>query len=149
MAAKGLNLFAGWTPEQWQAYGATGGTFDADNKMEFGTTTESQIEGMQPASSIQSRVNAELVNDSTITPGFFGKDGFGMSDALGLGKLGVGLGNLYLGNKQLGLAEDTFKYNKAARDKEYAANVTKYNNALSRTAAIDKHYGSQTSGTKI
>jgi len=86
---------------------------------------------------------------STEQPGFFGKDGFGMSDALGIGKLGVGLGQLYLGQQGLDLAKDTFAANKADRDRTYAANVAKYNNALARTAAVDKHYGSTTAGQRL
>lgn len=86
---------------------------------------------------------------ATEQPGFFGKDGFGMDQALGLGKLGVGLGNLYLGQQGLDLAKDTFAANKADRDRTYAANVAKYNNALARTAAVDKFYGSVTAGKRL
>ena len=74
---------------------------------------------------------------------------FGMDSVLGIGKIGVGLGNLALGYENLGLAKDTFDFNKMAADREYAANVQKYDNTLARTAAIDKHYGSQTAGQKI
>jgi len=73
--------------------------------------------------------------------GFFGADGFGMGDALGLGKLGVGLGNLYLADQQLGLAKDTFNFNKADRNRTYEANRKKYNNAVARTNAVNAHYG--------
>ncbi len=61
----------------------------------------------------------------------------------------TGLANAYTGYKQLGLAEDAFDFNKAAANREYVANVQKYNNSLARTAAVDKHYGSQTAGTAI
>ena len=83
------------------------------------------------------------------TSGFFGTDGFGMDDALGLGKLATGLGNLYLANKQLGLAEDTFKFNKADRNRVYAANAKKYNNALARTNAVNAHYNVANTGSAI
>lgn len=82
------------------------------------------------------------------TPGF-GLGNLTLGQGLGAIKGLTGLANAYTGYKQLGLAEEAFDFNKAAANREYAANVQKYNNALARTAAIDKHYGSQTAGTAI
>jgi hypothetical protein len=81
--------------------------------------------------------------------GFFGKGGFGLDDALGIGKLGVGLGNLYLANKQLGLAEKTYKFNKKMRQADYDANVTKYNNLFDRRKMLNDHIGVETPGHRI
>ena len=86
---------------------------------------------------------------NTGDPGFFGKDGFGMDDAMNVGKLGLGAFQGYLGYKNYGLAKDTFEYNKMDRNRTYAANRDKYNNALARTAAVDSHYGSKTAGKKL
>jgi hypothetical protein len=80
---------------------------------------------------------------------FFGSDGFGMDDALGIGKLGVGLGNLYLANKQLGLAEKSYEFNKRMRQADYNANVTKYNNLYDFRKARNDQQGYKTPGHRI
>ena len=67
--------------------------------------------------------------------------GTGLNGYLGMAKLGLGALNLGLGYKQYGLAKDAFAYNKMARDRDYAANALKYNNALARTNAVQAHYG--------
>ena len=94
-------------------------------------------------------INNSDNNVDTESPGFFGKDGFGMDDAMNVGKLGLGAFQGYLGYKNYGLAKDTFEYNKMDRNRTYAANRDKYNNALARTAAVDSHYGSKTAGKKL
>jgi hypothetical protein len=81
--------------------------------------------------------------------GFFGNDGFGINDALGIGKLGVGLGNLYLANKQLSLAEKNYKFNKKMRQADYDANVTKYNNLYDFRKARNDQQGYATPGHRI
>ena len=104
--------------------------FDLQNSM--GTPSQSIIDAR--GSAYNDSLNSN--ND-----GLFGNSSFGMDTALGLGKLGVGLGNLWMANKQLGLAEDRFKFNKADRNRVYEANKRKYNNAVRRTNAVNAHYG--------
>lgn len=111
--------------------------------------------GFKPMSDLQSQTS---VNDMS-----FGENGGGSLDApntstSGLGTMGTmlggvkaltGLGNLYLGYKGLGLAEDQFDYNKMARDRDYQANLTKYNNSVNRTKSVDQHYGLGTAAKPI
>lgn len=110
----------GWSPEQWRQFGSSGGTVEGNKLM---------LDGNQ-------------IDAPKIEPvGMWGKDGFGMNQGTmqGLGQLGSlaqGLGSLYLGNKQLGLAEDTFAYNKEMKNKEYAMAKDSYDKSVARAADI-------------
>jgi len=134
------NLYMGYTPEQWQAAGAAGAVFDKSGKL---TGAEDTVVGKG--------LGGYVFDDKGVTaPSGFSLDSVGGVQGLAdIGKLGVGLGQLYLGSQQLGLAKDQFAYNKMAKDREYAANVAEYNNALARTAAVDKFYGTQSAGTPL
>lgn len=117
----------GWTEEQWAKFGAGGGTVDGDKLM---------FEGKQ--------INAPS------TSSLFGDDGFGMNkgtlEGLGsIGNIGVGLGRLFLGSKQLGLAEDKFAFDKDMLNKQYAMSKDNYDKQTARSASI----GSQMTAGKV
>ena len=108
----------GWTPEQWAKFGAGGGTVEGDKLM---------FDGKQ--------INAPS------TSSLFGADGFGMNqgtlEGLGsIGNIGVGLGKLFLGAKQLGLAEDKFAFDKDMLNKQYAMAKDAYDKQTARAASI-------------
>jgi len=143
--AETSNLYMGYTPEQWQAFGASGGTVNDGYQITGGL-------GSDIGKSLQGQgglTNGEFSLGNTDPGGFSLKSVGGIKGLTGIGKLGIGLGQLYLGGQQLGLAKDQFAYNKMAKDREYAANVAEYNNSLARTAAVDKFYGTQSAGTPI
>lgn len=73
----------------------------------------------------------------------------GLGGYLGGIKALTGLGNLALGFKQYGLAKDTLSHNIANSRKNFEANRTKYNNAVARTEAVNKHFGSQNVASRI
>lgn len=61
----------------------------------------------------------------------------------------TGLGNLALGYKNYGLTKDIVSHNIMDSNRAHDASKTQYNNSLARTAAIDKHYGTTSAGTKV
>lgn len=137
MAMKGLNFDANtgsydtnfWTPEQWQKFGAAGGTVVGDKLV---------LDGNQ--------INVPT-NTST---GLFGAEGFGMNQGtlqgLGsIGDIGKGLGGIYLGYKQLGLAEDKFAFDKDMMNKQYAMAKDAYDKQVARANNI----GSQMNAGKV
>lgn len=82
--------------------------------------------------------------------GLFGANGFGMNQGtlkgLGsIGDIGVGLGKLFLGTKQLGLAEDKFAFDKDMLNKQYAMAKDAYDKQTARSASI----GSQMTAGKV
>ena len=84
------------------------------------------------------------------TSSLFGDDGFGMNkgtlEGLGsIGSIGVGLGKLFLGSKQLGLAEDKFAFDKDMLNKQYAMAKDNYDKQTARSASI----GSQMAAGKV
>lgn len=108
----------GWTQEQWAKFGAGGGTVDGDKLM---------FEGKQI--------------DAPSTSSLFGAEGFGMNQGtlqgLGsIGDIGAGLGKLFLGAKQLGLAEDKFAFDKDMLNKQYAMAKDAYDKQTARSASI-------------
>lgn len=116
-----------WTPEQWKNFGAAGGVVNGD-KLAIGTNP----------------IDVPTAN------GMFGADGFGMNagtlKGLGsIGDIGVGLGKLFLGSKQLGLAEDKFEFDKDMLTKQYAMAKDNYDKQTARSASI----GSQMSAGKV
>ena len=71
----------------------------------------------------------------------FGADGFGFNkgtmQGLGsIGQIGAGLGSLFLGAKQLGLAEDKFKFDKDMLNKQYAMAKENYDRQKARSESI-------------
>ena len=71
----------------------------------------------------------------------FGTDGFGLNKGTmkGLGSIGdiaSGLGSLYLGSKQLGLAEDTAAFNKDMLTKQYNMAKDAYDKQTARASSI-------------
>lgn len=71
----------------------------------------------------------------------FGEDGFGFNkgtmQGLGsIGQIGAGLGSLFLGAKQLGLAEDKFKFDKDMLNKQYAMAKDAYDRQTARATSI-------------
>ena len=126
MATKGLTYnpdtgsynTAFWTPDQWKSFGAAGGTIDGDKLM----------------------LNGTAVNTPEVSS-IFGTDGFGLNTGTmkGLGSIGdiaSGLGSLYLGSKQLGLAEDKFKFDKDMLNKQYAMAKENYDRQKARSESI-------------
>lgn len=73
--------------------------------------------------------------------------GFGMNmNTIGTGfNIASGLGSLYLGNKQLGLAEDKFAYDKDMMNKQYAMAKDAYDKQVARAGSI----GSQMNAGKV
>ena len=135
MATKGLTYnpdtgsynTAFWTPDQWKRFGAAGGTIDGDKLM----------------------LNGTAVNTPEVTS-IFGTDGFGLNTGTmkGLGSIGdmaSGLGSLYLGSKQLGLAEDTAAFNKDMLTKQYNMAKDAYDKQTARASSI----GSQMQAGKV
>lgn len=107
-----------WTPEQWKNFGAAGGTINGD-KLMIGTNP------------------IDVPTNNSI----FGADGFGFNkgtlQGLGsIGQIGAGLGNLFLGSKQLGLAEDKFAFDKDMLNKQYAMAKDAYDKQTARSASI-------------
>jgi hypothetical protein len=68
-----------------------------------------------------------------------------MSGLGSIGNIASGLGSLYLGNKQLGLAEDTFAFNKDMQNKQYAMAKDAYDKNVARAASV----GSQMNAGKV
>lgn len=109
-----------WTPEQWKNFGAAGGTINGD-KLMIGTNP------------------IDVPTNNSI----FGADGFGFNkgtlQGLGsIGQIGAGLGNLFLGSKQLGLAEDKFAFDKDMLNKQYMMAKDAYDKQTARSASIGK-----------
>lgn len=80
----------------------------------------------------------------------FGEDGFGWNEGTlkGLGTIGnlaSGLGSIFLGSKQLGLAKDAFNFNKDMANKEYAMALEAYNANKARSESI----GNQMNAGKV
>ena len=117
-----------WTPEQWKNFGAAGGTVNGD-KLTIGTNP----------------IDVPTINNS-----IFGDDGFGMNQGtlkgLGsIGDIGAGLGKLFLGAKQLGLAEAKFAFDKDMLNKQYAMAKDAYDKQTARSASI----GSQMAAGRV
>lgn len=107
-----------WTPEQWKNFGAAGGTINGD-KLMIGTNP------------------IDVPTNNSI----FGADGFGFNkgtlQGLGsIGQIGTGLGNLFLGSKQLRLAEDKFAFDKDMLNKQYMMAKDAYDKQTARSASI-------------
>ena len=89
-------------------------------------------------------------NPAIATDGLFGPNGFGFNkgtmQGLGsIGDIGVGLGKLFLGAKQLGLAEDKFAFDKDMLNKQYAMAKDAYDKQTARSASI----GSQMAAGRV
>jgi hypothetical protein len=107
-----------WSPEQWKNFGAAGGKVVGDKLMLDGTPI-----------------------DVPTNNSIFGADGFGFNkgtlQGLGsIGQIGAGLGNLFLGTKQLGLAEDKFAFDKDMLNKQYMMAKDAYDKQTARSASI-------------
>lgn len=71
----------------------------------------------------------------------FGKDGFGMNkgtmEGLGsIGGIGAGIGKIWLGSKQLGLAEDKFEFDKNMLNKQYDMAKDNYDRQKARAESV-------------
>lgn len=107
-----------WSPEQWSNFGAAGGTVEGGKLMLGGN-----------------QINVPTNNSIFGTEGF----GFNKSTMQGLGsigQIGAGLGSLFLGAKQLGLAEDKFKFDKDMLNKQYAMAKENYDRQKARSESI-------------
>lgn len=107
-----------WTPEQWQNFGKAGGSIEGNKLM----------------------LNGQQI-DVPQSSGLFGSEGFGMNAGTlkGLGSItdmAAGLGGLFLGAKQLGLAKDKFAYDKQMMDKQYAMAKDSYDRQVARANNI-------------
>lgn len=121
-----FNRWAEMNPTEAAGLGATGYEVNANN-----------LGGSQYLGSLASGSNAGTPTTA----------GLSLASS-GLATL-TGLGNLALGYKQYGLAKDALAHNIMDSNRQYDAAKTQYNNSLARTAAVDKHYGSATAGTKV
>lgn len=83
----------------------------------------------------------KLNNIGTATP----NTGFNLSTLGNLSNAATGLGGLYLGYKQLGLAEDKFAYDKEMMDKQYAMAKDAYDKQVARA----KNIGDQMNAGKV
>lgn len=91
-----------------------------------------------------SKYNANLMNQSGVNPltsNVVPETTFGLENKtwgnIGTGlQLGTGLFNAYTGYKQLGLAEDTFNFNKDMAQKEYAMAKDAYDKQVKRASSI-------------
>ena len=103
------------TPDQWQAFGAAGGTVGDTGTLNLNGTTTGQL---------------GLANS-----GFL--DSIGGLKGLGtIAGIGGGLANALLGYKQLGLQEDAFDFNKAMKEKEYRMAKDAYDKNVARAKSI-------------
>ena len=138
MAMRGLNFDANtasyntdfWSPEQWQSFGSSGGYVDNGKLM---------LDGNQIS-----------VPETAEANSLFGAEGFGMNTGTlkGLGSIGniaQGVGGLYLGSKQLGLAKDKFAFDKDMVNKQYAMAKDAYDKQVARANSI----GSQMNAGKV
>ena len=71
----------------------------------------------------------------------FGKEGFGANEGtlkgLGsIGDIGAGLGSLFLGSQQLGLAKDKFAFDKDMLNKQYDMAKENYDRQKARSTSI-------------
>lgn len=143
---KNSDLYYGYTPEQWQTFGASGGVIDGDH---IAGSTNSAI-GLDAATGkFGAGTSVGDLSGLDNTPGVDTSTGIDMGNILGYGKLGLGALQAGLAYKNYGLQKDAFNFNKMDRNRAYAANKLKYNNQLGRTAAVDSHYGTKSSGTKL
>lgn len=138
MAMRGLNFDANtasyntdfWSPEQWQAFGSAGGYVDNGKLM---------INGNQIS-----------VPETAESNSLFGAEGFGMNTGTlkGLGSIGniaTGLGGVYLGAQQLGLAKEKFAFDKDMIGKQYAMAKDAYDKQVARA----KNIGDQMNAGKV
>ena len=110
-----------WTPEQWQSFGSAGGYVDKGKLM---------LNGEQLA-----------VPETNAGEGLFGAEGFGLNNGTlkGLGSIGniaTGLGGIYLGTKQLGLAKEKFAFDKDMINKQYDMAKDAYDKQVARAKNI-------------
>lgn len=89
-------------------------------------------------------------SNSSMFGDIFGSEGFGLNkgtmQGLGsIGQIGSGIGQLFLGAKQMGLAEDKFEFDKDMLNKQYAMAKENYDRQKARSESI----GSQMQSGKV
>lgn len=75
--------------------------------------------------------------------------GFTFSDGLGAAQLGLGALNAFTGFQNYKLQKEALKANIENANRNYEAEKTKYNNAVARTEAVNKHFGSENVTARI
>ena len=113
-----------WTPEQWQNFGAQGGTIDANNNLVFGTSN---------------------LNTGAETPGIWDKTtNFLGSDAMkGVGTvagMGFGLANIFNSMNAQKQAKKQWEAENARANELMAMNKEKYNTYKADKARLNSQY---------
>lgn len=97
----------------------------------YGVTPElgAGLNALSSASAVANPATSALQNSWLRNSGFLGSDGNQGWGGMALGAAG-GLGNLYLGLQQYGLAKDTLQFNKDQFAANYGAQRLSYNTQL-------------------
>lgn len=75
--------------------------------------------------------------------------GFNFSDGLGAAQIGLGALNAFTGFQNYKLQKEALAANIENANRNYEAEKTKYNNAVARTEAVNKHFGSDNVTARI
>ena len=75
--------------------------------------------------------------------------GFNFSNGLGAAQIGLGALNAYTGFQNYKLQKEALAANIENANRNYEAEKTKYNNAVARTEAVNKHFGSENVTARI
>lgn len=75
--------------------------------------------------------------------------GFNFSNGLGVAQIGLGALNAYTGFQNYKLQKEALAANIENANRNYEAEKTKYNNAVARTEAVNKHFGSENVTARI
>lgn len=75
--------------------------------------------------------------------------GFNFSNGLGVAQIGLGALNAYTGFQNYKLQKEALAASIENANRNYEADKTKYNNAVARTEAVNKHFGSENVTARI
>ena len=132
----GYQDVAGNTFNNYQSALESSDSFQFSNPDQYGSLGASELVTLQP--------------DAIKAPAAAGDTTLGLNNStwgtIGtIGQLGTGLANAYMGYKNLGLAEDTFAFNKDMMNKQYAMAKDDYDRQVARSSSI----GTQMNAGKV
>ena len=115
-----------WSPAEWQAFGASGGTVDSAGNLVAGGQRPVMENGAQGSTFMGAGQGQVL---GTLEGGPNSTSWSGNDIATGV-NAATGLASALLGHKNYKLAKDTLSFNKAATNRDVANQGLAYNSAL-------------------